>query len=523
MIQTVYIGSVSACFELASERPYYHEEPYRVFLNGTEISAAAEKNVFSLFSLRAGTAYELRVECGNSAETLMFTTETERLAVSVKDFGAAGDGERDDTAAVQNAAAFLPEGGRLYFPAGTYLVRPLFLKSGLTIELSEDAVLKADPEIAHYPILPGLVSDLGGDPDGVCFSSLEGTEQPAYQSLLTAQYAHDIRIVGQGRIDGNGALSGFWEKWQELPAARPQLVFFNRCENIVFHGVRFSNSPCWHLHPYFCRNVSFLDIEVTAPKDSPNTDAMDPESCTDLRAIGCRFSVGDDCIAIKSGKIDQGNKYRTAASGHVIRNCLMEYGHGAVTLGSEISAGVRDLTVSHCLFRHTDRGLRIKTRRGRGENCVIDGVTFSDIVMENVLNPIVINMWYNCVDPDRHSAYAQGRNPLPVDARTPHLGTFVFRNMVCLDTEMSACYADGLPEMPVGSVTLENIRCTYKADARAGLPAMEDNRPERRKLGLYFENVREVVLKNIELDGVSGDAVITENCGQLRTENIHVK
>ena len=116
----------------------------------------------------------------------------------------------------------------------------------------------------------------------------------------------------------------------------------------------------------------------------------------------------------------------------------MEYGHGAITLGSEIGAGVRHLTVSHCFFRRTDRGLRIKTRRGRGRNCRVDGVTFERIRMEGVLTPFVINMWYNCCDPDRYSEYVYSRDQLPVDERTPSLGSFCFTDIQCTDAQVAA-------------------------------------------------------------------------------------
>ena len=101
-----------------------------------------------------------------------------------------------------------------------------------------------------------------------------------------------------------------------------------------------------------------------------------------------------------------------------------EYFNQIQALGSEIGAGVRNLSVSQCWFRGTDRGLRIKSRRGRGENCRIDGVSFENIRMEGVLTPIAINLWYNCCDPDRHSEYVWSRECLPVDERTPRMGAF---------------------------------------------------------------------------------------------------
>jgi polygalacturonase len=196
----------------------------------------------------------------------------------------------------------------------------------------------------------------------------------------------------------------------------------------------------------------------------------------------------------------------------------MSFGHGAIVLGSEISGGVKALSVSQCLFRQTDRGLRIKTRRGRGRNCDIDDIAFDNIRMEGVLTPIVMNMWYRCVDPDGDSEYVQTRAPLPVDERTPRLGRFRFSNMECVDAQVAACYCDGLPEEPIEEVTLENVHVRFSENARPGVPSMFTNAPERCRLGLWFENVKRVRLKNVAIEGQAGDAVLTQEVGETVVE-----
>ena len=260
------------------------------------------------------------------------------------------------------------------------------------------------------------------------------------------------------------------------------------------------------------------DVYVSAPKDSPNTDAIDPESCDGVDIIGCRFSVGDDCIAIKSGKIELGTSLNQPAIRHTIRNCLMDYGHGAVTLGSEIGAGVQDLTVSRCVFRGTDRGLRIKSRRGRGKNCRIDRVCFENIRMEGVLTPFVINLWYNCCDPDRESEYVWSRKKLPVDERTPFMGSFHFLNIDCTDAEVAACYIDGLPEAPIEEVFFENVSVAFRPDAKPGIPMMENFAKMRCRLGLYLDNVRTIRLKNVRVKGAEGSALLAAHYNMLRSE-----
>ena len=509
MIRLLYVSAVSACFERVNDSPYYAPAPFTVYLDGAE-RCTVDTNVFSLFDLVPDTAYTLTLS--DEEEPFSFRTKGETFALNVKDFGAAGDGVHDDTAAIQSALDFLPAGGRLIFPAGTYLSLPLRLKSHTTLELKRGATLLGSTEREKYPILPGEVMDPVTGESRIT-GTFEGLIQPMYQSLLSAQNGSDIQVVGQGVIDGNAQNSDFWTGFREFPATRPRLVSLLHCDTVTFHGVTAQNSPSWNFHPFHCQQVGFYDIAVLAPKVSPNTDAIDPEACDGVDIVGCRLSVGDDCIAIKSGKLELAERFDWPAARHTVRNCLMEFGHGAVTLGSESAMGIRQLTVSQCFFRETDRGLRIKTRRGRGERCDISDIAFENIRMDGVLTPIVINMWYNCCDPDRFSEYVWSRQKLPVDRRTPHLGAFRFSNMVCTGAQVAACYIDGLPERPIDSVTFENVTVDFDPEAKPGIPAMQNFAQERCRLGLYFENVDRVRLENVRLVGVDGDDVVAPHCG----------
>lgn len=508
----LYVSSVSACFELENTSPYYAEEAFDVTVNGAPALKGVRTNVFSLFDLCPGTEYLVTI----GEDCLSFTTLTETGCVSVRDFGAVGDGVTDDTDAIQSAIHLCPKGGRVLVPAGTYYVRPLVLKSHMTLELKENAILLADTCEEHYPLLPGEIHDAATGKE-IQVSSWEGNPFPCRQSFISAHFAEDIAIVGQGILDGNAVNSTWWNNVKQRKIGRPKLVFFNQCENICFHGILGRNSACWNFHPFFSKHVYFYNIAVEAPKDSPNTDGTDPESCDDVRYIGVRFSVGDDAIAIKSGKMYMGMKYQTPATNHLVRNCLMEYAHGAMVLGSEMSGGVKDLTVSQCYFKHTDRGLRIKTRRGRGKYAVIDGVEFSNIKMDNVMAPLVMNMYYFC-DPDGHEEIVWSKEPHPVDDTTPYLGSFLFRDMDCTDCEWAAGYFYGLTEQPIGSVTIENANFTFKEDASTGRPAMMDYIENECKRGLYFNCVRKVSLKNVTMSGQDGDRLITVNVDEVTDE-----
>lgn len=510
-IGIVFLSSSSAAFEWQNELAYYTGLEYNVYLNGQSVYKG-NTNVFSLFGLIPDTTYVLTADILEGE--LIFRTESERAALSVRDFGARGDGLNDDTQAIQTAINCLPRGARLVFPAGTYLTAPICLKSHITLEITEGATLLGNTDKTKYPIIPGEVPNLFGE-ETMCFGTWEGNAVKMYQSLLFAEYAEDITIVGPGCVDGNAQNSRWWAERKTDPVGRPRLLFFNRCDGIRVHGIHAQNSASWHFHPYFSTNVDFVALTVKAPKDSPNTDAIDPEACDRVNIIGCRLSVGDDCIAVKSGKIEIGRRFKQPANRHVIRNCLMQFGHGAVTLGSEMAGGVKNLKVHRCFFENTDRGLRIKTRRGRGKDAVIDGIVFENLRMRGVKTPIVMNMWYNCCDPDRDSEYVWSRERFPVDDRTPYLGNFTFRNMECFDCEVAACYCDGLPEMPINSITLENIHFTYSGNAKPGMPAMRAFLPEMLRCGMYFDNVTELKLRNVHVSGAIGDALIIKNVGHL--------
>ncbi|MCR5823411.1 MAG: glycoside hydrolase family 28 protein [Lachnospiraceae bacterium] len=517
MIKSLFISSTSGCFELQNDLPFYTDREYSLSLNGEIIKTGCKENVFSLFDLKPDTEYALRVD--TDKEVFRFKTAAEFCCLNVKDFGAKGDGSTDDTVAIRTAIACLPGNGRLYFPKGTYLTAPLFLKSRMTLEFAEGATLLGSVNKEDYPVIPGVCHDDVKDCD-LPFGTFEGIERSMYQSLITAEYASDIYIIGRGTIDGNAQNSKWWTEFKDDPVARPRLVFLNRCFNVTLHGLVIQNSPSWQLHPYFSKYVNFYDLSINAPKNSPNTDACDPEACDNVNIIGCRFSVGDDCIAIKSGKIEVGKKYKQPADHHTIRNCLMQFGHGAITLGSEMGGGVKNLTVNRCIFNATDRGLRIKTRRGRGKDAVIDGILFENIKMTNVLTPIVMNMWYNCCDPDRFSEYVWSREKLPVDDRTPYLGKFTFRNMTCDDCHVCACYCDGLPEMPIEEINVENISFTYSPDAKPGKPAMRNYAEEFCRGGMYFDNVKVLNITDVTVTGPDTEPLITKNVGNVQSRNL---
>ena len=487
---------------------YFHKSPPKtpILYHESNINT----NVYSLFNLKPDTTYSLSI----NGETKEFKTDYEYVCLNVLDFGAKGDGVNNDTNFIQACINATPKDGRVYIPAGKYYTGPLFLKSDITIELHKDAHLIGDVDRNHYPILPGMTytSDEKGEYN---LGSWEGNPLDCFASIITGINVSNVKIIGLGTIDGNAQNSDWWlHHHTKRIAWRPRGVFLNKCSNISFQGVLVTNTPSWNLHPYFSNNIRFIDMRLVSPKDSPNTDGCDPESCDNVDIIGVYFSVGDDCIAIKAGKIYMGKTYKTPSSNFNIRNCSMNFGHGAVVLGSEMSGGIKNINVRQCLFNQTDRGLRIKTRRGRGKQAVIDGITFENIKMDDVLTPLVVNMFYYC-DPDGHSEYVWSKEKLPIDDRTPYLGKFVFKDIDCKNVNVAAGTFFGLPEQPIESITLQNVNFSYSENPTAGIPAMMDFLDPMKGQGLIFNYVNEVNLENVKFDGVSSEEVSTVNVNKI--------
>lgn len=514
-LHTISVLCRAAALELSHDTPYHAPAPFTVLVNG-EARGTYDTNVFTLFDLTPDMHYTVRTEAasGESAECV-FVTPKEAICLDVTAFGAVGDGKTDCTAALQAALCACPAGGTVYVPEGVYLSYPLFLRSDILLYLARGAVLLGGTQRARYPVMPGMVQHTDGE---TSFGTWEGNPLDCYAALLTGLNAANFSVAGQGIVDGNAAAADWWLAPKKKNGAwRPRTMFFNRCEHVTLLGVTLRNSPSWTLHPYYCSYVDVLGLTIQNPPNSPNTDGCDPECCTHVRILGTRISVGDDCISVKSGKYYMGLKHPRAGSDVLVRNCLLERGHGAVVVGSEISAGVHDLRVECCVMRDTDRGLRVKTRRGRGASSVVTGIVFSDILMERVKTPFVINMFY-CCDPDGHCLLVRSRNPMPLDELTPAVGSLYCRNIVCTDSEYAGCFFCGLPESPIDSVTLERVRIDFAQNAGAGTPAMMADAQPVSRLALCAENVRALTLRDVTFTDYEGEMLQTANVAQLTQE-----
>ena len=359
-------------------------------------------------------------------------------------------------------------GGTLFFPAGNYLTGAIHLKSNITIELEAGAVLTFSDNFDDY--LPFV--DM----------RYEGVVMKSFSPLIYAVDAENITIKGDGKIDGQGKkwwdelfrvmidlrdngprdinkYQPMWDEANDVDALyaetnadyertlqrrffRPPFIQPIRCSNFKVIGITIVNSPFWTVNPEFCENVTIDKVTIYNPP-SPNTDGINPESCKYVHISNCHISVGDDCITLKSGRDLQGRKYAAPNQNITITNCTMLAGHGGVVIGSEMSGGVKKVAISNCVFDGTDRGIRIKSTRGRGG--VVEDIQVNNIIMRNIQKEaIMLNMLYS-------------RMPVePLSERTPVFRNINISNMTCTDVQ-TPIKMIGLEESPIRDVSLSNI------------------------------------------------------------------
>jgi polygalacturonase len=408
----------------------------------------------------------------------------------IRDYGAKGDGLTMNTRAINGAIAACADsgGGTIIIPSGVWLSGPLFMKSNVELHLLQGALLRFSKTIKDYPVIK---------------SSYEGTEQYRSASPINAVGLENIAITGRGVIDGSGEA---WRpvkrfkmtnrQWNELldsggvlnnsgtiwwPSAtardgkdyllslenketvsvqdvlpvrhylRPVMVRLVNCKNILLDGPTFQNSPAWNIHPLTCENMTIRNITVRNPWYSQNGDGLDLESCKNVVVYSSEFDVGDDAICLKSGKNEAGRRRGIPCENIIIRNCTVYHGHGGVTVGSEMSGGVRNVHVVDCLFMGTDVGLRFKSARGRGG--VVENLCYDNIRMTGIENQaILFDMFYE-------GGFARTEDVPQPSEETPVFRKITFNNITSLDAGTSV-YLRGLPEMPLNGLVFNKLNLT---------------------------------------------------------------
>ena len=306
----------------------------------------------------------------------------------ITNFGAVPDGRTDCTQAIGEAvdACAQAGGGRVVVPAGKFLTGAIHLKSNVELHLETGSVLLF--RTAPNAYLPAV------------FTRFEGSECYNYSPFIYALGQQNVAVTGDGLLDGQADASN-WLSWKNsnrrselvkmaeanVPVEqrrfgqgdnlRPDFIEFNRCQNVLIEGVKIRRSPMWEIHPLLCTNVTVRGVDIFS--HGANNDGCDPESCRDVLIERCLFDTGDDCIAIKSGKNNDGRRVGVPSVNLVVRDCTMRDGHAGVAIGSEISGGCSNVFVEHCEMSSPNLvcALRLKNNAARGG-------TLQDIFMRNV-------------------------------------------------------------------------------------------------------------------------------------------
>ena len=382
-------------------------------------------------------------------------------------------------------------GGKVIIPKGTWNTGAIELKSHVNLVLEEGATLHFAFEPKLYPLVR---------------TSWEGLACWNYSPCIYAYKATDIAITGKGTIDGGGNNDTFWQ-WNGSPrfgykegvtkesqklgsrskllkmaedgvpfderkfgmgyGLRPQLVNMVRCERILIKDVRMINSPFWVMHPLLSKNITVDGVYVW--NEGPNGDGCDPEACENVLIQNCVFHTGDDCIAIKSGRNNDGRLWNQPSKNIIIRNCKMEDGHGGVVIGSEISGGCENVYAENCVMDspHLERILRIKTNNCRGGQ--VQNINMRNVVVGQCKEAVVkINLDY-----ERKEICYRGFEPI------------------------------------VNNVNVENVTC-QKSDYGVLIIGRDS-----------LENVYDINIKNCKFDGVVKEPVkITGKTRNVKFDNL---
>lgn len=389
------------------------------------------RHIRTLASLRAAFAFAL------AACALPVHAAT----CDARQFGARGDGTTKDTAAIQKAidtCAAKSGGGTVQLHGGTFLSAPLVLKSNVTLEIASGSTLLGSPDHADYPEITDL-------------------KAPGRQPLLSSQGADHIAITGGGTVDGNGA--SWWAEARNQKdkgvvgkqVFRPRLIVLNNSKHIRLENITVQNSPSWQVVPYYCDDVVIRNVKILADPHSPNTDAIDPFSSSNVVIDHVYADVGDDNVAIKSGLIDSPGPDAPARN-ITITDCTFLHGHG-LSIGSEVAGGAQHIVAQRIHFQGTDQGIRIKANRDRGHD--VSDVRISDVDMVGVGTPILISEYYPKVLPPDDTQAA------PVGRLTPFFHDIHIEHVTARDSKVAGVIA-GLPESPVKDVVLRDVHLEAK-------------------------------------------------------------
>jgi polygalacturonase len=375
-----------------------------------------------------------------------------RTVFDITAYGAVDNPKTDSSDAFCKAIADCQKagGGIVRVPAGHFLTGPIDMVDNMTLHVDDGAVVLFETDRAKYPEIT---------------SRWEGLTENGPHPLLFANGLTNIAITGPGTFDGQGAA---W--WAAMDMAehgnarpnrpirrRPMMVQIKDCKNVRIDGPTFINAPFWHIHLLYSEHIDVGNCRIIAPPDSPNTDALNTDSCRRVVVHDCFADVGDDAFGIKSGRDEEGRKANRPTEDVTYLRCHVAHGHSVCAIGSEESGGVRHVRFLDCTGDGTDNGIRLKSMRGRGG--LVEDIVASNFRLKNVRNAIILSLRYVKTEPEPLSE----RTPLFRDIRIDHVTAVNSRN---------CCVIEGLEEQPIQNVALTDLNlsgtngvtCSYAKD-----------------------------------------------------------
>lgn len=446
--------------------------------------------------------------------------------VYLNECGGVSDGKTLNTEAFEKAMLQLSEkgGGTLIVPDGIWLTGPIVFRSNINLHLEKGALILFSSDYDLYPLIKTVY---------------EGAEAYRCQSPISGRNLENIAITGKGAINGSGeawrplkkykVTQAYWddvvksggelkdanlwypskkalkgdsimennlqetldeEGWRSIKDyLRPVMINFVECKNVLLEDVLFENSPSWNIHPLMCENLIIDNIKVRNPAYAQNGDGVDIESCKNVIVVDCSFDVGDDAICIKSGKDESGRRRARPTENVIIENCRVFKGHGGFVVGSEMSGGVKNISVSNCQFMGTDVGLRFKSARGRGG--VVENIYIRNINMLNIANePLLFDLYY----------FTRRTDSVPtVDETTPVFKNIYINHVVAKDAGKAMCF-NGLPEMNISDVNIENVIISSH-------------------LGAQLSDVKNVIFKNVGIYATEGPALLLNDVRNMEVSD----
>lgn len=386
------------------------------------------------------------------------------VSLNARDYGATGDGATKDTVALQlliDRCAVLG-GGEAVLPAGNYLTGALTLRSNVKLRVEEGASLLGSPDFADYP-----------------FAEVrwEGRWIKGYSALISAMDSSDIGITGPGKIIGSSAILGRVEHKTGLRL--PALLEFTNCKDVAVENCYTKNYGMWSIHPVYCDNISFNKVTVES-----GADGIDVDSCTHVEIDGCTFQTSDDCISLKSGRGEEGNTIARPTDDVRISNCTFSDLHFAcIGIGSETSAGIRNVQVSHCKFLSANTfAVYIKSSIERG--AFFENIEMNDLDVSGARQGFLRLNFLNSGKKDEFPVRGLGG--------IPEVRNLRFTNVRVTDMPTLVQGTEIDPRKPLDGLTLSNISGTCGK-------------------GIFLANVKHADIRNIKVTGFAGSLLNINN------------